>query len=301
MSREERPAGADARRGEAVLIAITAFWGASFLVVKDALGHSDPLSFMAMRFGVGAAVATALSRGRLFDADTRRGALVLGPFLFLGYVLQTYGLRYTTPARSAFLTGLSVLLVPGVCYALWRRVPRPATGVGIVLATVGLYLLTGVDAGWGGDVARGDVLTLGCAAAYAVHIALTEAYAPRAHVTGLVAGQLWLTALGSVLLLPFVDVFVEPSPRLFFAVGFTGIFASALAISLQTWGQARTTAVRAALIFALEPVFAALYSWWAGFERLTAREVMGGALIVAAVAVAEGAPVVLQRWRSARG
>jgi drug/metabolite transporter (DMT)-like permease len=136
------------------------------------------------------------------------------------------------------------------------------------------------------------------AGAYSLHICLTERFAAREGVTGLVAVQLWVVALLSSLCLPFVDVHVAWTPAFVGAFLFCGIFASAGALTVQTWGQARTTAVRAALIYSMESVFASTYSVLLGYETLGPREWSGGALIVSGVLLSEVGAVALERWRA---
>lgn len=292
-----RPESGSRLRADGALALITAFWGITFVVVKDALGQADPFSFLALRFLVGAVALTALARREVLAPLAVRRGLLLGTFLFLGFALQTVGLVTTTPSRSAFITGLNVVLVPLLGFVLFRRLPRIASLVGVVLAAVGLRYLTGVDMEEGGGLSQGDWLTLGCAGAYAIHILLTERYAPKTGVGGLVAVQLWVVALLSALCLPFTEARVAWTPGFIGAVAFCGLFASALAISVQTWGQARTTAVRAALIYSLEPVYAAVYSVALGYEALGPREWVGGSLIIVGVLVAELGGHVWDRLR----
>lgn len=276
---------------------LTVLWGTTFVVVKDALSHGDPFSFLALRFGVGAGVLTVLSgRKVLSPIHLRRGG-VLGLFLFAGFAFQTVGLEDTTPSRSAFITGMYVLLVPVVMLALFRRVPRVSSLVGVVLSAMGLYYLTGTEVGSAG-LSRGDLLTLACAVAYAFHIAFTDRYAPKEGVSALVAVQLWVVALLSVVCLPFVEARVAWTPAFLGAVAFCGVVASALALSVQTWAQARTSAVRAAIIYSLEPLFAGAFSVVLGYEILGVREWVGGGLIVLGVLVAELGSGLWERWRA---
>ena len=229
----------------------------------------------------------------------RRGA-VLGVFLFFGFVLQTVGLVTTTPARSAFITGLYVVLVPVVGWLVFRRRARFTSWVGVGLAAVGLRYLTGADVGVAQGLSTGDVLTLGCAVAYTFHILFTERYAPRTGVVALGAVQLWMVAGLSALCVPVAGARVTWTPAFLGAVAFCGLLASALSICVQTWAQARTTAVRVAIICCLEPVFTAVYSVALDYEQLGAREWAGGALIVLGVLVAELGGHLLERWREAR-
>lgn len=296
------------RRGrlqaDGALLLITAFWGVTFVVVKDALAHADPFSFLALRFTTGALLLTLAVRRQVLQPQALRAGALLGLFLFLGFALQTVGLTSTSASRSAFITGLSVVGVPFVTLVFFRRAPRLPSLLGVVLAVVGLWALTRPDAdGGGGGFSTGDLLTLGCALAYAFHIAFTERLAPQTGVMGMVAVQLWTVALLSAVCVP-----LQPGgPRVDWNGGFaaallfTGVFASAVAISVQTWGQARTSAVRAALIYSLEPVFAAAYSVLLGYEALGVREALGGGLIVLGVLVAELGAHLLDRFRPGLG
>ena len=277
-------------KADGVLIAMTAVWGLSFVVVKDALELADPFSWLALRFLVGAVALTFVAR-RLGGPVNLGAGLGLGVMLWLGFALQTTGLRYSTPSRSAFITGLFVVLTPLTSTVILRRLPRPASLLGVALAFAGTYWLTGVEPGSGGPPSsatiKGDLLTLGCALAYALHLSLTEKYAVGSAPASLVAVQLWVTCGLSALAIPFSTPHLQPSAGLLVALLFTGLVASALGVTAQTWAQARTTAVRAALVIASEPLFATAYSVAGGRERLGAREIAGGALILAGVLVAE--------------
>lgn len=289
-------------RADAALLGITAIWGSTFVLVKDALDRASPFVFLALRFALAGAVVTVLARGQLRDRASVRRGLVLGVFVFVGFALQTFGLADTTPSRSAFITGLSVALVPFVAVFLFRRWPRVPSLLGIALAVIGLYWLTlSGSAPSGGARLRGDLLTLGCAVAYAFHIAINERFAAISKIFAMVAVQLWVVSLLSAICIPFFGGKLVLDGVLVWGVVFTGLFATALAILVQTWGQARTTAVRAALIFSLEPVFAAVYSVLLGREQLGAKEAVGGGLIVLGVAVAEVGNTLIDRWALARG
>ncbi|GMT97333.1 DMT family transporter [Corallococcus caeni] len=292
-------------RADGALLLLTVFWGLTFVVVKDALVFADPFTFITLRFVVGGAVMAAVARGRMFAPGLVPKGLLLAGVLFLCFALQTVGLQTTTPSRAAFLTGLNVLFVPLMSMVLLRRLPRVGTSVGVVLAAVGLYWLTRptADDATPGDVGGlhlGDWLSIGCAVAYAGHILLTERFASRENTVGLVAVQLVGVAGMSALCLPFVERKLEWTQPLVVAVLTCGVLASAVAILVQTWGQARTSAVRAALIFAMEPVFASAYSVAVGREVLGLKEWLGGALIVVGVFASELGTVVWDGWR-ARG
>jgi drug/metabolite transporter (DMT)-like permease len=274
------------RRADLILLLLTLYWGATFIVVKDALQFASPLVFVALRFAVGAAALSLIARRTLTDGPSVRSGLLLGVFLFLGFALQTAGLQWTTPSRSAFITGLCVVLVPAVSLVLFRRVPLITSWIGVAFAAVGLFALTG---GAKPDVAtwKGDLLSLACAMAFAIHITLTGHYAPRRKVTAMVTMQLWTVCGLSVAALPFVSHQLVWAPALWLPVLYTGILGSAAAISMQSWAQARTSAIRAGLIFSLEPVFAAIFSVSLGRERLGIWEYSGGSLVILGVLIAE--------------
>ncbi|ADO74337.1 DMT family transporter [Stigmatella aurantiaca] len=284
-------------RADGALALLTVFWGTTFLVVKDALGHADPFSFLVLRFGLGAVVLSAVAGRRLFSRETLRRGALLSLVLFSGYLFQTVGLTRTSPARSAFITGLCVLFVPLLSLVLFRQVPRIPSLVGVVLSAVGLYFLTQGGADARGAFSWGDLLTLVGSLSYALHIVLTGRFAPAEGARALVAVQLWGVALLSAACLPFVETRVAWTGAFVGAVVYCGVFGSAIAISVQTWAQARTGAVRAALIYAMEPVFTALFSVSLGYETLGPREWSGGSLIVLGVVVSEVGSALWDRWR----
>ncbi|MDC0709906.1 DMT family transporter [Stigmatella sp. ncwal1] len=284
-------------QADGALALLTVFWGTTFVVVKDALGHGDPFSFLVLRFGLGAVVLSAVAGRRMLSGDYLRRGGLLSLFLFSGYVFQTVGLTHTSPARSAFITGLCVLFVPLLTLVLFRRVPRVPSLVGVVLSTVGLFFLTHAGEEASGGISSGDLLTLAGSVSYALHIVLTGRFAPKEGASALVAVQLWGVALLSAACLPFVETRVAWTGAFVGAVFFCGVLGSAVAISVQTWAQARTGAVRAALIYALEPVFAALFSVSLGYETLGPREWSGGSLIVLGVLVSEVGSALWDRWR----
>lgn len=285
------------------LLGATAIWGATFVTVKDALASADAFTFVALRFTVGALAAGAFAWPRLGSAEVWRRGGLLGVLLYGGYALQTVGLETTSPARSAFITGLTVVFVPFVSWALARRRPSVPAFVAPLLAMAGLQRMTGVTWG-GGPLLIGDVLTLGCAVVYATHIATTSHLAQRSRTPAdpwaVTAVQLAVTAALAAASLPFVERRFEPTPGFWGAVVFTGVVASALAIGVQVWAQQRLTAVRAAVIYSLEPVFALAWAAAMGAGWPSADEGVGGGFIFAAVLTSELGPLLLA-WKKPRG
>ncbi len=274
------------------LLLLTLLWGTTFHFVKGVLEVASPGVFLAARFGVAAGVLAAawLVRRDRPGAGLLRDGTLLGLFMLAGFVLQTIGLRYTTPARSGFLTGLSVLVVPFVArFALRRRV-RASSWAGVVLAVAGLALLARpLEDALGAGVRLGDALTVGCAVAFALQIVFTSEWSPRHPLVPFVLLQVLVTFAGALLLVPLEAPFLRGAGAARFAgtVAFTGVAMTAAAFFVMNWAQRRTTAVRAAVIFSLEPVSAALFSHLYGGAPIVHAEWAGGALIVLGVIVAE--------------
>jgi drug/metabolite transporter (DMT)-like permease len=287
------------------LLVLTLFWGTTFSLVKEALVGTSVGVFLTLRFGVAALVLAAVwavRRDRVGPGFLRHGAL-LGLAMLSGFWLQTLGLRFTTPARSGFITGLSVLVVPFLARFLLGRRVRLASWGGVALAVVGLLVLTrpfGVAAT--PEVRLGDLLTLACAVAFALQIVFTGEWSSRHPLAPFVAVQVWVTFAGALLSLLVEAPELRPaSPVRFGAViAFTGLAMTAAAFFVMNWAQRHTTAVRTALIFSLEPVGAALFSAWYWREPLGPWELGGGALIVLAVVLGEVGGLLEARGEAAR-
>lgn len=281
-------------RAELALIAVTLLWGATFVIVQNALHDASTLVFLALRFSLAATALAILFRSHLFSQPELRpvtlaGGAFAGACLFGGYVFQTFGLRFTTPSKSAFVTGLTTVVVPFLAVLVYQKAPHLSEVIGVVVATSGLAMLTlpaGVAA-----INRGDALTLGCTVAFAMHILVLGRWASMSSFPLLSVSQLGTTALLALSACAVVEVpRVEWTPRLWMAVVTTGLFATALAFTVQTWAQRHTTPTRTALIFALEPVSAAVTSYLVEGELLRGRALAGAILILAGVLVVELKP-----------
>jgi len=274
------------------LLALTLLWGTTFTFVKGVLEIASTGVFLSARFGLATAVLAALWLARRDRASPglARDGVLLGGFILVGFVLQTLGLGSTTPARSGFITGLATLIVPFVARFLLHRRVRAAYWAGTALAVLGLSLLTRpFGDGIAAEVRWGDLLTLGCAFAFALQIVFTSEWSPRHPLVPFVTLQIATTFAGALLWTGVEGARLEPAGRLHFGavVAFTGLVMTAGAFFVMNWAQRRTTAVRAALIFALEPVAAALFSHWYGGEPLGPMDWLGGSLIVLGVVAGE--------------
>lgn len=289
---------AAARRGALALVLVTALWGISFPLVGGAMAGRRPallVVFLFLRFTV-ATLAFLPVLPRIVRASRGLGArpwldgLGLGVLLLLGFGLQTMGLVETTPSRSAFITMMSVLFVPFLAAAWHRRPPSRVHVLGCAVAFVCLAFVLSPE----GRLApnRGDWLTLACAVVFAVHIVALERATRRSPALLPAFGQIAAVALFSGALALVLDwEWPAAWEGVWTAVGVTGVVCTTLALGLMAWGQARVPAEVAAVIFALEPVFAALFEvLWLG-TGLSAGQWLAGLGVVAAVAWTARAPV----------
>jgi drug/metabolite transporter (DMT)-like permease len=280
------PVRPSARRADALLVAATAIWGVSFVVVKEALAGASPLAFLSLRFAIAAVVLAPFTdlRTPFSRAELRAGGL-LTLLLASGFAAQAVGLQFTTPARSAFIVALSSVLAPVVGFVVLRQRPRWLVAAAVAIAGGGIYLLTAPD---GGGLNRGDLLTLITAVVFGGQIVAVAELSRQHDARRLV----WLQLAGTAVAAGVASVALEPvrvsgSLDVVGALVFTGVGATALALVWQMDAQRHMSAARAALIFCLEPVFAAAASWiWLG-ERLSLTQWIGAGLILGGMVLAE--------------
>lgn len=284
------------------LVGAAFVFGTTFVVVKGAIDHSDPYTFLAVRFLMGALVMTPLAwrRGRSVTTPSPSGSLVAhgvlaGCALVAGYAFQTVGLQHTTGSASAFITYLLVIMVAMFHALRWRRLPAPVVMVGVLIATAGLFLMSGGDRGGAWSLGLGEVLTLAGAAGFALHIMVLDEVSAR-HDT-LRLHQIQLLVVGAACLVPAVARHQLHLTRgAWVAAAYTAVMASALAIYLQTWAQRHLDPTRTALLLMLEPVFAGMLGAMVG-DHLGARGALGAAAILVGIALAELGP----RWSAGPG
>ena len=275
-------------QADLALLVITFVWGSTFTVVKNSLAFISPVLFVAVRFWIAAAVIFIFMPGQVLKLSARSlcQGLALSMVLLGGFTFQTLGLRSTSPSYSAFITALSVLLVPLLGFAFFRDRPRPQTVAGVSLATLGLWiLLMNIQQM---KIGSGEMLTLLCAFLFALQILLLGHFVTTTDYRQLMLLQMVGTALLCTILTPILEnpfIIWHSSLLVYFFV--TGILATAVAFYVQARAQQFTTPNRAALIFSLEPFFAALFAYWILGQVLTVREWIGGALILAGILVSE--------------
>lgn len=257
-------------------------FGSTFLVVQDAIERAAVLPFLAVRFAVGGAVLWPIARRRPSSPGEVRHGVLAGACLVVGFLFQTFGLQHTTSSSSAFITYLLVVLVPVIGVFRTRRLPTRAVALGVVLAVVGLLLLSGGPSGFG----RGELLTVGAAVFFALHLV----------VLGEVSGRHDPVRLTMWQVLTVAAVYVGPGAlahggyafpaSVWAAAAFCGVGATAAAFWCMSYGQQVVPNSQAAIILLLEPVSAGVLGSIAG-DHLGGVGFAGAALILVAVLVAE--------------
>jgi drug/metabolite transporter (DMT)-like permease len=281
------------------LVLVTAVWGITFVQVKDALELYPLFAFLAVRYAI-ASSALALAgaaRVRSLGSSGVSAGVVLGSLLGAGIGLQTAGLQRTTVSSTGFITGLYVVLTPLFGLALFRTRVGAEVWLGVVLAVVGLGLLSGVHVG----SATGDALVLASTSAQALQIVMVERYASRYDALALTLVEMATCALG-FLAIAFAlgDLPLPRGLTVWGALLVTAVFASALAYLIQIWAQRRLSAARIALVFALETVWAGIFGYRLQGDRLGWLGWGGCALILGGIVLAEPAAADFLRSTSAR-
>jgi drug/metabolite transporter (DMT)-like permease len=274
-------------RAELSLAGVTLLWGTTFVMVKAALTEISTFLYLAIRFSLAAIVLIFLYRKAVNRSSLLPG-LLAGGLLFTAYIFQTFGLKLTTPSKSAFLTGLSIPLVPLASSLVYRNRPRFVEIAGILVASCGMVLMTLPSASMRFEMARGDLLSFLCAVVFALHIVVIGHYSPLIGFEPIAVIQIAVVAVAALTL----STFAEPlrfhwTPNLGATLLITGLLATAVAFTTQAWAQQYTSPTRAALIFSLEPVVAWLTSWMLTGETLPNRGKVGAGMILAGILLVE--------------
>jgi drug/metabolite transporter (DMT)-like permease len=285
------------------LTLIMAVWGSSFAILRSLMGEdaASPLALVAVRMSMASLLLLAylavFRRSQLrMSRELLRDGIFAGALLGIGFLLQTEGLQRTTASRSGFLTGTLVVLTPLIEFAAFRRRPAAPALAGVLLAFLGMTLLSAPWLDSSQATLLGDSLTLGCAVVFAAQIVALGRIAPKHPVLPLLLLQLATIAAVAIAAGPFVETqHFSGAPRLWGALAYLALFATLLAFGIQTWAQKILPPVRVALISALEPVFAALWAALLIGERLTGRELLGGAIIVLGVVLGEAGAALRAR------
>lgn len=277
------------------LIGIALIWGSTFVLVKQALADVSTLLFLTLRFSVATLALVLIFRKQLRGGlSSIRPGLLAGVFLSAGYVLQTFGLKYTSASKTGFITGLYIPLVPLFSSLVYKKAPKLSEVLGVLVAFGGMALMT-IQRDLL-DIGLGDLLVAGCAVAYAFHILVLGRYAASSNVAVLTVTQIaTCAALGAGTFWWTEPVHLHWTPALWIALAVTSLLATALAFGVQTWAQRYSSPTRTALIFSLEPVFAWVTSYLVAGEVLTRRVTLGAGLVLAGILLVELKPFRLGR------
>jgi len=288
------------RWAEAALVWNTVVWGSTFVVVKAALADVSPVLFLALRFSLASLALAPVLAGKRpvrWDCRTAGAGALVGVFLFAGFLTQTLGLRLTSAPKSAFITGLSPVMVPLLAALVYRTRPLVSELIGLGVATAGLALMTlqGVTAA----VNPGDALTFLCAIAFAAHIVALGHFAGRMSFEILTVMQVGTAAVLSLGSFWWAEsAHIRWRAATIGAILVTGLLATALAYAIQTWAQRYTSSTRTGLIYMLEPVFAWITSFLLAGEGLSRRATAGAVLILGGVVMVELKPLNRRRHPS---
>jgi drug/metabolite transporter (DMT)-like permease len=274
-------------QAELFLLSVTLIWGTTFVATKLILSHISPFLYVVIRFSLASIIFAVLTwkNVRVTTVGAAQKGFFLGVLLFTGFALQTIGLEYTTASKSAFVTGMLVVFTPLCQILIEKRAPKLGNIVGVILVTAGLFFLTSPK---GSEFNFGDALTLGCALCFALYIVCLDIFTKEHDAAQLTLIQFATAAVGGGLMAgTFEHTWIELHPTLIWWVLYLTVAATVVAIYVQTKYQKETTPTRAAVIFSVEPVIAAVFAYFVLGEVLGVLGILGGGLIVAGVLVSE--------------
>jgi drug/metabolite transporter (DMT)-like permease len=308
-----QPAAPVTRRAELALLALALIWGTSHVFTKNILTAHTPFFYNSLRFGIASLCFGLLLSRHLRQASAReiRQGILLGLCSFVGIICYSVGLIYTAASKAGFITGLYLVFTPLVAFALFRARPAIDNLIGLIVAVLGFGILSYPQGG--ATFNQGDGLILCAALAWAFHIAATSHFAQQSDVKTLAAAQVitvTLLSFATYFLLRTVTNWPAPLGQLPSLEARTNIWQTSTLIQivymalvvtfaaalLQTWAQGKVTAAYAVLLYALEPVTAALFAWAALGEQLSVRSITGATLIVLGVFISR-----LNLWQRLTG
>jgi drug/metabolite transporter (DMT)-like permease len=274
------------------LLAITASWGSTFFLIHDLLDRVPVLDFLAVRFTIASVALVLLSPraiGRL-SRERRRQALVLGLLYGVAQILQTAGLAHTAASVSGFITGMYVVATPLFAAVLLRTRIGAMTWLAVLLAVVGLGVLTLGDVSDGLGLGYGEALTVVAALIYALHIVGLGAWSESRDALGMAIVQCVVIAAICIVAAAPNGIVLPNRTGDWLAIVYMALVAGAASLLGQTWAQSHLPPTRTAIIMSMEPVFAAVFAVLLGGESATSRMLLGGALVLAAMLIVELVP-----------
>ncbi len=269
------------------LLGVTLAWGISFILTKNSLETLETFNFLSIRFLIAAITSALLFHKRLMKLDraTLKYGILIGVIMFSGYATQTIGLNYTTASKSGFITGFSVVIVPIFSALVLKRLPKFSAIVGVILAILGLGLLT-LDSNLQLNV--GDLYTLIGAVCFAFHIITVGKYAVKVDAINLAILQIGVVGiLSTIVTLLFETPIIPVDGSAWLSILFLAFVCTSGAFIVQNAVQKHTSTTHTALIFTGEPVFSAIFAYLLLGEIMNHRGIIGSILIVTGMLVAE--------------
>lgn len=281
-------------KSEGALLLMTLLWGATFVIVKESLHDISSMLFVASRFGIASVVLFVILvlRKKKFVREAVAPGMFLGLFLYLSFISQTIGLKYTTATNSGFITGSSVVIVPFLQFFIQKKKPSRGALIGTMFVFAGIIFLSSGGnsisaflSQFGKNFNLGDALTLGCALFYAFHIVYIDQLSSKNDMWILLLTQLvTVGVLAFLTALLFAAISLEPlrinfSNYLMFGIFYTSIFTTLVTIGLQTKFQKNVTPTQAGIIYSFEPIFAAIFAFFLLGEKISMFGWVGCALI----------------------
>lgn len=285
--------------GRLAIFATTLIWGTSFVILKSTLDSIGTLWVLAIRFSVSTLLLGIAANRKLFSMDKRtlRGSVMMGVCLAIAYIVQTYGLKYTTPGKNAFLTATYCVLVPFMAWGIYKRKPGASNIIAALLCITGIGFVSLGDLSGGVNI--GDLLTLFCGIFYGLQIIMMEQYAGKCDALSISTVQFAAAAavcwIGALLF--------EPAPGLlplnvWLNIGYLSVMCTAVCFFLQAWGMKYTPSSTTAVIMTLESVFGTLISVIFYHEPMTLKLVLGFALIFVSVLISETGGSLFKRRKA---
>lgn len=281
-------------RAELLLFGTTFIWGSTFVVVRSGVDDVSPSLFVAVRFSIGALVFALFFFRQLQEISrtTWRKGIILGAMLGSGIVVQNFGIYQTTASKAAFITGLIVLFTPLAQLFIEHRPPKVGNIIGIIIVTVGLYLLTSPG---GYTLNFGDFLVLISALIFGIFIVYLDIYSKNENTTQLAFIQILSTSIVGWMFVPSETPVFSTELGALTRLLYMGLFATVVTTYIQTRYQKDTTPTRAVIIFSVEPVIAAVLAYYFLNEILGVVGIVGGALILVGILISEFSDTITEK------
>ncbi len=282
-----------------LLLSVTIFWGSTFIIVKKAIEEMPTFAFLSIRFWIASILLILMFFPKLKNIDRKllRDGAILGVVLFLAYAFQTVALKYSPATIVGFLTGLNVIFTPILSAFLLKKIPRIYSQIGAVLSFIGVMLMSFNK---NLTISTGEILTIICAVFVAIQIILTDKYSRKHDTYLLTVVEITTMSILSTAVSLFSEPYLIPERwTLYLITSFiiTSVFATVYAFVIQNTAQKYTTPTKTAIIFIMEPVFSAIFSYLIGKEALSERVYLGGAIMFLGLFVSEVGPLVrFKKW-----